>query len=174
MQHEPEHGRGNSRGQLQLLNFQRVDRDDVVMRLTLGRACTHVTWLAYITAHLKRARRQATAGASCALFELHDTGRDVCQDPVPPSRTGGSIRVEHGDCIAFGLSGRAMPGKLGRLVFTCTSKAAGELCLRESAIFWAPATDREALGVSTGSGENECCGSNEEQRFRFHVVSAAV
>jgi hypothetical protein len=28
--------------------------------------------------------------------------------------------------------------------------------------------------LSTGSGENECCGSYEEQRFRFHVIGAAV
>jgi hypothetical protein len=112
MQVEADHRRRGVGCRIDLVDVDREDREDVVMRLARRRAGAAPSGDAEIGAALHCAGRHAAAlGIARALGEAGGGGRDVEHDPMPEAAPSGGVGIIDRDCEALGARRRAAPGE---------------------------------------------------------------
>src|SRR5439155_664399 len=133
VEHESDHGSARIFVGVDLVHLERIDGEDVAMRLvTLRRTRAAVAGLAEIVLGLHRplrclaARRIADAGG-----QRRHIGRNVEHDPMPPPAAGWRIGVVHGHREALGSCRRILPDERRRDVAAVAAEALVQLRRRD-------------------------------------------
>src|SRR6185437_7259128 len=107
--HEPDHRTTAVFVHIDVIDLQRMDREDVAMRLARRRSRSAIACLAKIRACLHRSTRKTPLPAAAAARQLLHRGRNIGHDPMPPARAGRRIRIVQAHHEALGAARRIGP-----------------------------------------------------------------
>src|SRR6266568_182742 len=114
LRHEADERGGGVGRHVELVDLQRVDREEVAVRpVSRGRAGAAEARRAEIGPSLLRALGQSGLAAAGALGQLLRGRRDVVDDPVPPAGAGRRVGIVDREDEALRAGRRVRPGELG-------------------------------------------------------------
>src|SRR6266545_879769 len=150
IEHESDHGSARVFVGVDLLHLERIDGEDVTMRLVA-----------------LRGTGAAIAGLAEAGGQRRHVGGNVEYDPMPPPAPGRRIGVVHGYREALGTCRRVLPGERRRSVAAVAAEALVHLCRGDRrAGFDLGALERERAGGEHGQRQRD----QSERHEAFHYV----
>jgi hypothetical protein len=133
---EPDQRRTGLKVDIELLHLERVQREDVAMRLVpCWWARAAVSWCAKIGASFERSDWQLRSVLARAVRQRAGRRWDIDNDPVPESGAGRGVGVEHCQHKALRACGRIGPRELRRHIVAAASKRVQDLSVGEGTIF---------------------------------------